>query len=355
MKLVGIGDLFIPKEHIQNGFSFFSKYDVEVETIQWELDGFNHLQNINLMVEKEGSNAYDVPQYIIDKIADADIIITQFCPINDKVLDACTKLKAIGVLRGGYENIALESISRKNIIVFNTPGRNSDSVADFTIGAIICECRNIAKGHYGLKNGKWIRIYPNSSYIPDLPGKTVGLIGLGEIGRKVAKRLSGFDVNILAYDPYVREAGETITLVSLEKLMRESDFVSIHARLTDETKHIINEKTLSLMKRTAYLINTSRAGLVDESVLYSFLAEKKIAGAMLDVFETEPPGVNYPLVTLDNITITPHMAGGSTDAFLNSPKRQADEMCKLWKKEESPYIINKNIFRELIKSEDYPF
>ncbi len=339
MKLVGIGDLFIPKEYIEKGFSCFEELGVSVKTFDWKLKDFDELQNINLLIEQSGSEAYDVPDYIIDEVKDADIIITQFCPINKKVFDSCSNLKMVGVLRGGYENVNIDIATNRNILVFNTPGRNSDSVADFTIGAIICECRNIARGHLGLKNGKWIREYPNSEYIPDLPGKTVGLVGFGEIGRKVAKRLVGFDVRILCYDPYATNVEYGVEMVELETLMRESDFVSIHARMCEETKHIINANRLELMKPTAYLINTSRSGLVDEDALYIALKEKKIAGAMLDVFEKEPPGIDYPLVTLENVTITPHMAGGSKDAFYQSPVKLAGEMKKIWKEEMTRYLI----------------
>jgi D-3-phosphoglycerate dehydrogenase / 2-oxoglutarate reductase len=348
MKLVGIGDLFIPKEYIQSGFKAFEKFGVQVTTLDWQLKDFQELQNINLLVEKGGSEAYEPPKYILDAVQDADIIITQFCTITQKLIDHCKNLKVIGVLRAGIENINLNYATEKGILVFNTPGRNSDAVADFTIGMIIAECRNIAKGHLGLKNGEWNREYPNSFYIPDLPGKTVGIVGLGEIGQKVAKRLVGFDVKLLGYDPYVKNAPYGIELVTLEKMMAESDFVTIHARMTKETEKMISQELIGKMKPTAYLVNTSRAGLVDEDALYEALKNKKIAGAALDVFNLEPPGKDYPLVVLDNVTLTPHMAGGSKDAFLNSPKKLAAEMTNLWSKQTSRYLVNKEIFEKAI-------
>jgi D-3-phosphoglycerate dehydrogenase len=258
------------------------------------------------------------------------------------------KSKSHWCFRAGIENINLKYATEKGILVFNTPGRNSDAVADFTIGIMISECRNIAKGHFGLKNGQWIREYPNSFYIPDLPGKTVGIVGLGEIGQKVAKRLVGFDVKLLGYDPYVKNAPYGIELVTLQKMMAESDFVTIHARMTKETEKMISKELIAKMKPTAYLVNTSRAGLVDEEALYEALKNKQIAGAALDVFNLEPPGQDYPLVVLDNVTITPHMAGGSKDAFLNSPKKLAVEMANLWSKQTSRYLVNKEIFEKAI-------
>jgi len=349
MKLVGIGDLFIPKEYIENGFKPLESLGLDVNVLDWELKDFDELQHINLLVENGGSGAYDPPEYILEAVEDADIIITQFCTVNRKMIDRCRNLKVIGVLRAGYENVDVEYANSKGILVYNTPGRNADAVADFTIGAMIAECRNIARGHMGLKEGRWIREYPNSSYIPDLPGKTVGIIGLGEIGLKVAKRLTGFDVNMIAYDPYAKDVPDYIELVSLEQLMKESDFVTIHARLTKETERMIGAELINMMKPTAYLINTSRSALVDEKALYQALKEGRLAGAALDVFDVEPPGRDYPLVTLENVTITPHMAGGSSDAFLNSPKKLSAEIAKLWEGQSSRNLINRELFDDFIK------
>lgn len=324
MKLLGIGDLFIPGEFIKEGTGIFLDNGVEVEIIDWELTDFDELQAINLKVEQGGREEYVLPQYIVDAAKDADIILTQFCPINRQLLDVAENLKYIGVMRAGYENVNVELAKERGIVVFNTPGRNAHSVSDFAIGTMLCEARNIARGHMGIKNGEWIRNYPNSATIPDFIERTVGIIGYGEIGRLVAKKLSGFDVNILVYDPYYK--GNDVKLVSLEELMKKSDFVTIHARLTDETYHMIGEKELSLMKSDAYLINTSRSALVDEEALYTALKEKRICGAAIDVFDVEPPPIDYPLVTLPNVTLTPHMAGGSQDAFRNTPKRLSKDM-----------------------------
>lgn len=348
MKLVGIGDLFIPKEYIETGFKAYKELGVEIETIDWKLKDFDELQAINLRVEKGGSEAYEPPEYIFEACKDADIIITEFCTVTKKMIDNCKNLKIIGVLRAGIENVNLEYANQKGILVFNTPGRNADAVADFTIGLLLAECRNIAKGHLGLKNGQWIREYPNTDHIPDLPGKAVGIIGLGEIGQKVAKRLVGFDVELLGYDPFVKNPPYGIKMCSLEELMEKADFVTIHVRHMKETENLVNRELIGKMKPTAYLINTSRSAIVDEAALYEALRDNKIAGAGLDVFNVEPPGKDYPIVAIDNVTVTPHMAGGSKDAFLNSPKKLAAEMIKLWNKEESRYLVNKDIFRKNI-------
>lgn len=343
MILLGIGDLFIPHHHIREGFSVLGARGVEVRTRDWQLSGFPELQEINHLVEERGPDAWEPPREILDAARDAHIIVTQFCPVGKALLDAAPRLKAVGVLRAGTENVNVGLASARGILVFNTPGRNADCVADFTVGMLICEARNIARGHHGLKTGRWIREYPNQGRIPDLPGKTVGLVGLGEIGTKVARRLAGFDVRILGHDPFVEEPPPGVEMVSLERLAAGSDFVSIHARLTPATRGLISREILALMKPTAYLVNTARSGLVDEQALYEALRDGRLEGAALDVFDTEPPGPSHPLVTLENVTLTPHMAGGSNDAFFRSPARLAAEMARLWDGGRSRFIVNPEV------------
>lgn len=341
MKILGVGDLLIPKKYIEKAFKVFSDRGDTLETIQWDVGDYENLQNINLNIEQNGSNSIDIDENIIEKLTDADVIITQFFPINKKIIDRCENLKIIGVLRGGFENIDVEYATKNNILVYNTPGRNSNAVADFTVGMILAEVRNIARAHLELKNGNWIKDYPNKGYIYDLDEKTVGLIGFGEIGRKVAKRLNAFNMNILIYDPYVTEYPDYVKKVELDELLTDSHFVSLHSRLSKDNKHIINEKTLDMMRKDSYLINTARSGLVDEKALYNALKENRILGAALDVFDKEPVGADYPLINLDNVTVTPHLAGGSTDAFTNSPKILAKEMLDDIESKNSRFIVNK--------------
>lgn len=326
MKLIGIGDLLIPSSYIEEGFAPYRERGVTVETVDWPLRDYEELQNINLRVETQGSEAYDVPDTLVEKLRDAEILITQFCPVTKKVLDACTKLKLVGVLRAGYENINVPYASAKGVAVFHTPGRNATAVADFTVGILLAECRNIAKAHANLKEGRWVRDYANAGAVPDLEGKTVGIIGMGQVGVKVARRLRGFGVRLVGYDPYAASFPDFVTRVPLDDLLMQSDFVTLHSRLSDETKHMMDAHAFSLMKPTAYFINTARAGLVDEAALAAALKNKQLRGAALDVFEHEPPGADDPLVGLPNVTLTPHLAGGTTDAFLRSPVLLAQEM-----------------------------
>jgi D-3-phosphoglycerate dehydrogenase len=333
MKIVCVGDLLIPSGAMEKGFALLKDRGAEVKALQWELPNYEELQKINLLVEQGGSEVYEPPEYVFEAAKDADVLVVQFCTVTKKLIDACPKLKVVGTLRAGLENVNADYAAEKGILIVNTPGRNATAVADFTVGMMLAECRNIAKSHQNLKEGKWVRDYSNKKTVPDLSGKIVGIVGFGQIGRKVAQRLHGFEMEILAYDPFASNAPDYVKLVSLPELMAESDFVTIHARSLPETERMISRELLSKMKPDSYFINTARSSLVDEKALYEVLRDGKIAGAALDVFDVEPPGKDYPLVTLENVTITPHLAGGTVDAFLNSPKLLAGFLIDAFKKE----------------------
>ena len=191
-----------------------------------------------------------------------------------------------------------------------------------------------------LKAGQWRRSFPNSDVIPELCGKTVGLVGYGAVGRLVAGYLAAFGSRVLAYDPFARGDPAPAKLVELDVLMRESDVVSIHARLTEETYHLVGPRQFGLMKPTAILVNTARSGLVDEQALIEALGQRRIMGAALDVFDVEPLPPDHPLVRLDNVTIVPHLAGSTIDAFRNSPKLMAGHLARLLRGEQDLPLVN---------------
>jgi D-3-phosphoglycerate dehydrogenase len=222
----------------------------------------------------------------------------------------------------------------------NTPGRNARAVAEATMGLILGEVRNIARSHAYLRSGDWRRTFPNSEAIPELNEKTVGLVGYGSVGRLMAGYLFAFGSEVIAYDPFVRGDPAPATMVDLETLLQQSDVVSVHARLTEETQNLISHGELSLMKHSAVLVNTARSGLVDEAALIDALTERRIMGAALDVFDTEPLPAGHPFLTLDNVTITPHLAGSTVDAFRNCPKLLAGHLTRMLNGESDLPIVN---------------
>lgn len=340
MKLLAISDSYIPYEFMREGFAELHELGVEVEVRRWEHPTLIDLQEANLAIEQGGPEAVTLPPEVTGNVAQFDVLSVQFTPISRSFIEAAKSLKVIGVLRGGAENVDVEFATSRGISVLNTPGRNARAVAECSMGMILAEIRNIARSHACLKNGDWRRSFPNSEAIPELYGKTVGLVGYGAVGRLVAGYLQAFGSRIIAYDPYCTSDPAPAELVELETLMKESDVVSIHARLTEESHHLIGEKELALMKPGAILVNTARSGLVDEEALVRALSERRIMGAALDVFDTEPLPVESPLVQLDNVTITPHLAGSTIDAFRNSPKLMAGHFRRMLKGERPLPIIN---------------
>jgi D-3-phosphoglycerate dehydrogenase len=329
MKLLAISDTYIPREIMQQGFASLSDLGVSVEVRSWEHPTLIDLQKANLAIEQGGPQAVELPADVAGDVADFDIVTVQFTPLAREFIEAAAKLKVIGVLRGGTENVDVAAATRRGIAVLNTPGRNARAVAECTLGMILAEVRNIARAHACLKQGDWRRTFPNSDAIPELYEKTVGLVGYGAVARLVAGYLAAFGSRIVAFDPYFQGDPSPATLVPLETLLRESEVVSIHARLTDQSRHLIGRAELALMRPTAVLVNTARSGLVDEQALVEALAQRRIMGAALDVFDREPLPADHPLLRLDNVTIVPHLAGSTIDAFRRSAKLMAGHLRRM--------------------------
>ena len=322
IKAILLGDAMIPGEGFKNAWDkHMSDYGTDYTVGNWETS-WDKLQYRRLEVEKKGPEIEIVDDAILNNGQDAKMLCGLFVPVSSKVFDSMPELKIVGVSRAGLENVNVEEATKRDILVFNVKGRNAHAVSDFAVGMMLSECRNIARAHYAIKNGEWRKTFVNSDNVPELSSKKIGIIGFGYIGQLVAQKLSGFSVDCLVYDPYTDEAlinESGCRKVELEELLKESDFVTVHARLTDENKHMIGTKELSLMKKTAYLINTGRAGLVDQDALASALKNNDIMGAALDVFSTEPIPEDSAFLNLDNVTLTTHIAGTTSDALGNSP------------------------------------
>lgn len=271
------------------------------------------------------------------------VMITSQHAITSRVIAAAPKLKVI-VKRGARpENVDYDAATKRGIVVAWTPGVNYVAVAEHTVMLMLCLAKKTIPQMERLRSGAWRE--PDAG-IQELCGKTVGIVGLGGIGKALCRMLDGFDVTFLAYDPYISPAQAkevNVNLVSLKELLRQSDYVNIHAALTEETRHLIGENELSMMKKTAHLINTARGGLIDESALLKALKEGEIAGAGLDVFESEPPEHENPLLHLPNVVVTPHMAGWSDKAVYREQKEAALEIKLVLEGERPRYPINPEV------------
>jgi D-3-phosphoglycerate dehydrogenase len=239
-------------------------------------------------------------------LKDVDAIIVGLEKISRDIIASAPRLKVLAKHGAGVDNIDIPAASERGIAVVTAKGANSDAVADLVIGLILSLARKIPYADKSIRGKKWERIVGIQ-----VNNKVLGIIGLGNIGKKVASRSKGFDMQILAYDAlrdneFARRVG--IKYVNRDTVLSKADFVTIHLPLNEETRGMIAKPELGMMKPTAYLINTARGGIIDEESLYQCLKEGKIAGAALDVFMEEPPWKS-PLLELDNVITTPHMAG----------------------------------------------
>lgn len=328
MKCLAIADLFINKAMMDAGLNALRDKGIDVEVREWSHDSIEKLQEDNLRVEQEGAEAVTLPIALLEGADDVEILITQFAPVNTAVLDKLPKLKYIGVLRGGVENVNQQVALARGIEVMNTPGRNARSVAEFTVGMMLAEMRNIARSHDALRDKFWRKDSPNHQAIPELGGKVVGLVGLGHIAQLVAGFLSAFGTEIIFYDKYVSGHQRYEKVDTLDELVTRADVVSLHARMTPETENLINAHHFGLMKSSAIIVNTARSGLINERDLIDALQTGKIMGAALDTFDDEPLPDDSAFYLLKNVTITPHIAGSTLDAFSNSPKLFAEILLK---------------------------
>lgn len=304
------------KEEEQRKFEFLAEHGIEYEYVNEYIDDTKELIERHLKLEKEGPDAFSYSQAYLDKLRDADVIVSFYSPVPSAAFEGPKKTEAVIILRSGVENVDLAKATAAGVKVINAPGRLAAPVAEFTIGLMIAEMKNIARSHHKLMNGEWCTKYANSSILYNIKGRTVGLVGCGAVGSRVAAAMKAMEAHVVVYDPYVsaeKLRAEGYEPVSLEELCQRSDVISIHYRLTEETENMINARHFALMKKTAYLINTARAGLVEQEALVSALQNAQIAGAGLDVFQDEPLPADSPLLKLDNVTLTPHLAGTCTD------------------------------------------
>ena len=287
---------------------------------------------------------------LIGIVQDVDgVLVTAKAPMTRPVIFAGEKLRVIGKYGVGVESIDLDAATSKGIPVTYTPGVNQDTVAEFTIGLILAVTRNIPFAMESLRRGGDWR---NEKFLGmEMKKATLGIAGLGRIGSCIANKIRSFEVSLIAYDPYVsQEKADAlgVKLVGLDTLLRTADIVSLNLPLTPETFHLIGEEELRCMKPTGFLINTGRGSIIEESALYHALKEGWIAGAGLDVFEKEPPDINNPLLSLENVVVTPHMGGSSLGARVRLVNTAVENVVKVLKGEipEIQNIANPQILKK---------
>lgn len=346
VNVVCVGDAFVAPETIEAAIRSTNIHIAKLQTAMWgdqDKDAFAARQ---LKLERNGPDHVPCAEGLEDLMADCELLFVHFNPVSRKLLEKAPNLKAILTCRGGLEHIDLKACSERGIPVMNVI-RNAIPVAEFTLGLMLALTRNIAQSHYHLIDGRWVKQFPNTGFTSTLMNLKVGLVGLGNIGIEVATRLKAMGVSMIAFDAYADPArlarnglSDIQLLDTMEEVFEQADIVSLHLRLTPETEKIINKNCFSRMKPTSYFINSARGGLVDHDDLLDALRSRSIAGAALDVFDSEPLSEDSGFLHLDNVVITPHIAGQTEDAIPKAPYLLIRELNKALEQGTTERIVN---------------
>lgn len=302
----------------------------------------NEIERVHGIIERLSCKT---EEDVINQCKDAMGLIVQYAPITRKVLEALPNLKIVSRMGIGVDNIDIQAATDLGVFVGNVPDGSLEEVSSHALALLMALSRKITILNDSVKSKKlW-------SMQPAIPTKrftvqTLGFISFGRIAQRLAEKAKPLGLKMIAYDPYLpKDIAQkyNTTLVDLETIFKESDFISIHSPLTPETKHLINKDTLRIMKNTAYLINTGRGPIIDEQALIYALKSKEIAGAGLDVLENEPVDFNSPLLTMDNVIITPHAAWYSDEALIDIRTKVATNVADVISGKDPRYLVNKNV------------
>lgn len=294
-------------------------------------------------MEREGPE-WSVPdEEVLEKIVDADIVLTEWGAISSKVISRGKKLKLIATIRSGCENINVEYARSRGIAVSISPSRLANAVADMTVALMLSECRGLLRRNLRYNHGEWVEEKYDDESHASLCNLKVGLVGYGGIARAVARRLvQGFGCEVVTYEkikPPEVILSDGVKPVDYDELCRTCDVISLHARLVPETEKMFGKAQFDLMKPNAIFINTARAGLMDEDALIEALQSGHIRGAGLDVYTVEPLPIDSPLLRMDNVTLMPHSAGITNDIIKNSLKIIIVEIERFLKGEKLEFTV----------------
>jgi len=309
------------------------------------------IDNSGIEILKRGAEVIYLPQLpeltLLDSIREAHALVVRVAKISRDLIEQTRNLLVIAKHGVGYDNIDVEAATQKRILVVNTPEANMESVAEHNLGLMISLSKKICTSDRALRHSRFER---QEDYIGvELKDKKLGIIGLGKVGSETAfKCKAAFNMDIIVYDPYVpKQKTDRLGYTKTEKLgdlLRESDYVVVCAPLTKATQDLITARELGLMKVNAFLINSSRGGIIDEAALYDHLVKGKIAGAALDVFAHEPPSPDHLLLSLDNFIATPHTAGVTAEAMRRMATTLAEDILRVFQRQRPRYPVNPQVY-----------
>ncbi|MPW25486.1 hydroxyacid dehydrogenase [Alkalibaculum sp. M08DMB] len=352
IKTLIVGDDWVSTEHLAEAMKDVLKgYDYEIITHTIIMDKPMSRDKKDDIGDDTVNEYCGTPEEIIDRLEGVNLLVTHTAPITKQVIDAGKDLIAIGCCRSDIVNVNVEYATEKGIYLFNSPGRSVEPVSDITITFALSLARNILKANEYVKAGRWNRDMNREEpewdefYTfrgPVMKGKKFGIVGLGKIGKKVAEKAKALGFSVQLFDPFL--PAEMVNVYgkncSLEEIFSTSDFITIHIPPVESNRNLINKKLFDLMKSSAYFINVSRGEIIDELALIEALEEKKIAGAALDVFWKEPLELESRLMKLDNVILTPHIAGQRYDVSEGSADILREQMLPFFQESSLKTCIN---------------
>ncbi|SRR6266508_1445103 len=323
MKILAAGDTFMPPSYFEEAFAALEQaHAVGYFQVDAERPFVPSTPSELALREYQGS-----PAELAERMAGVEVLVVQGAPVTDAVLDASQALRLVCCARGGPVNVDVEAMTARGLPLVNTPGKNAEAVADLTLAFLVMLARALPKAQRFLEEGHRLRDnWEGVRFIgSDLRQHVLGLVGFGQIGRRVAQRARSFGMTVIVYDPFA-DADGLERVETLGELLERADFVSLHARATPENQNMIDAAALAAMKPGAYLVNTARETLVDEDALDAALASGRLAGAALDVVHTSDEDGRHRLLRHENVVLTPHLGGATRETLLEGAAMIAAEI-----------------------------
>jgi D-3-phosphoglycerate dehydrogenase len=341
MKMLAVGDSYMPTRYFRQAFAALGPGQT-IEYLQVDRAvPFTPSTVSDLRIkEYQGS-----PAQICAYMADVEVLVVQGAPVTEAVLDASESLKLVGCARGGPVNVDVEAVSARGLPLVNTPGKNAEAVADQTLAFLVMLARGFPRAQRFLEDGELLKDnWEGARFIgSDLRRHTLGLVGYGQVGQRVARRAVAFGMEVVTFDPYlaVDPADEVERVWGLDELLERADFVSLHARATDKNENLFNEAAFARMKPGSFFVNTARETLVDEDALDSALASGRLAGAALDVVRQSDGTGQHRLLRHPNVVMTPHIGGATHETLLQGAEMIADEIRRFAAGEALLHVVNR--------------
>lgn len=287
------------------------------------------------------------PEAVATLAESADLLVVDVAPVTAAVIERARRLRAIGVGRGGPVNVNVAAATRRRIPVLNAPGRNATATAEFTVALLLAGMRRLCRGHMRMQQGEWDgSLYLFEETGQELEGKTAGVIGLGNVGSRVARILRGFGMKIVAHDPWAPPSAFMAVgaeSVDLPTLLRSADVLTLHARVSAANRRLIGAAELAQLRRGAFVVNAARGSLLDYEALYSALESGHLSGAALDVYDPEPFPLDHPLLRHPRITVAPHIAGATRESAIRGARAVAEDLGRLMRKEQPRFCMNPQV------------